>query len=79
LRLPDASGPSGDVRAAVLIPAYQCAATIAPVVSDARAHLTPVVVVDPDSFHHTSSPFVGGVIAGRGITSVGGWQRRLGR
>ena len=49
MRLPDASGESGDVRAAVLIPAYQCAATIAPVVSDARAHLTPVVVVDDGS------------------------------
>jgi glycosyltransferase involved in cell wall biosynthesis len=37
------------VRAAVLVPAYQCAPTIAPVIADARAHLEPVVVVDDGS------------------------------
>ncbi|MBI3769124.1 MAG: glycosyltransferase family 2 protein [Deltaproteobacteria bacterium] len=36
-------------RAAVLIPAYQCAATIAPVVADARRHFDAVVVVDDGS------------------------------
>jgi len=43
------SGAAGAFRAAVLIPAYQCAATIAPVVADARPHLEPVVVVDDGS------------------------------
>ncbi len=36
-------------RAAVLIPAYQSAPTIAPVVADARRHLETVVVVDDGS------------------------------
>jgi glycosyltransferase involved in cell wall biosynthesis len=37
------------LRAAVLIPAYQCAATIAPVIVDAQPHLRPVLVVDDGS------------------------------
>ncbi len=36
-------------RAAVLIPAYQCASTIAPVIAAARRHLDTVVVVDDGS------------------------------
>jgi glycosyltransferase involved in cell wall biosynthesis len=36
-------------RVAVLIPAYQCAATIAAVITDARAHLQSIVVVDDGS------------------------------
>jgi glycosyltransferase involved in cell wall biosynthesis len=49
LRLPEPSGDPLRISAAVLIPAYQCAATIAPVVADASAHLTPVLVVDDGS------------------------------
>jgi glycosyltransferase involved in cell wall biosynthesis len=39
---------------AVLIPAYQCGATIGPVVADARRHLEPVVVVDDGSDDDTA-------------------------
>ena len=39
---------------AVLIPAYQCAATIEAVVADARRHLEPVVVVDDGSDDDTA-------------------------
>lgn len=36
-------------RTAILVPAYQCAATIAAVITDARAHLQSIVVVDDGS------------------------------
>jgi glycosyltransferase involved in cell wall biosynthesis len=38
-----------DIRAAVLIPAYDCVSTIAAVVAAARRHVEPIVVVDDGS------------------------------
>jgi len=38
-----------EIRAAALIPAYDCASTIAAVVAGARGHVDPVVVVDDGS------------------------------
>jgi glycosyltransferase involved in cell wall biosynthesis len=38
-----------DIRAAALIPAYDCASTIGAVVSAARRHVEPVIVVDDGS------------------------------
>jgi len=43
------STASAELRVAVLIPAYQCAATIAPVVADARRAIASIVVVDDGS------------------------------
>ena len=45
--------PSAAFRPAVLIPSYECAATIQAVVADARRHLEPVLVVDDGSSDQT--------------------------
>ncbi len=51
-RASEGSEPADDPvppRIAILVPAYQCAATIAAVITDARAHLQSIVVVDDGS------------------------------
>ncbi|MCC6848274.1 MAG: glycosyltransferase family 2 protein [Deltaproteobacteria bacterium] len=49
-----APAPS-DLRAAILIPAYDCASTVGAVVADARAHGLPILVVDDGSRDATAA------------------------
>lgn len=75
------------LRVAVLIPAYQSAATIAPVIADARCHVDTVVVVDDGSTDATAerARLAGAEVVrhernrGKGAALVSGMRHLAGR